>query len=66
MYFQSKIKFILEHTMKAQRVSGEGVWYCSTLFFNLGATPRALYPEKNPVSTVQKIGWVLGPVWTGT
>ena len=46
MYFQRKIKFILEHTMKAQWVSGEGVWYSSTLFFNLGAkwggrlTPR--------------------------
>jgi hypothetical protein len=25
----------------------------------------ALYPGKDPVSIVQKAGWVQGPVWTG-
>jgi hypothetical protein len=43
-------------------------------FFNLGArwgwmvntTPRPLYlGERDPVPTVQEVGWAPGPIWTG-
>ena len=42
-------------------------------FFNFGvrwgsvnATPRPLYPqERDPVPTVQEVGWASGSVWTG-
>ena len=27
-------------------------------------TVRLLYPGKDPISIVQEVGWVLGPVWT--
>ena len=28
-------------------------------------TPAALPPGKDPVPTVQEVGWAPGPVWTG-
>ena len=31
----------------------------------VNATPRPLYPGKDPVPTVQEAGWAPGPVWTG-
>jgi len=30
------------------------------------ATPRPLYPGKEPVPIVQEAGWIPEPVWTGT
>ena len=33
----------------------------------VNTTPRPLYPvERDPLPTVQKAGWALGPVWTGS
>ena len=32
----------------------------------VNVTPRPLYPrERDPVPTVQKVGWATDPVWTG-
>jgi hypothetical protein len=31
----------------------------------VNATPRPLYPGKDPVPIVQEAGWFPGPVWTG-
>ena len=36
----------------------EGGWVVS-------ATPRPLYPGKDPAPIVQEAGWVPGLVWTG-
>jgi hypothetical protein len=61
------LKFTIEQVTKAQRWS-RGI---ALLFFNLGArwgwvvnaTPRPLYPGKDPVPIVQEAGWAPGPVW---
>jgi hypothetical protein len=29
------------------------------------ATPWPLYPQENPVPTVEEAGWATQPVWTG-
>jgi len=31
----------------------------------VNATPRRLYPWKDPVPTVQESGWTPGQLWTG-
>jgi hypothetical protein len=31
----------------------------------VNATPRSLYPEKDPVPIVQEAGWAPGPIWMG-
>ena len=32
----------------------------------VNATPRPLYPGKDPVPVVQEAGWAPVPVWTGS
>jgi hypothetical protein len=65
-----KVKFTLEQAMKAQRGS-RGIAYS---FFNLGArwewvvntTSPPLYTrERDPVPSVQVVGWAPRSVWTG-
>ena len=31
----------------------------------VNATPRPIYPRKDPVPIVYEAGWAPGPVWTG-
>jgi hypothetical protein len=31
----------------------------------VNATPRPLYPGKDPVPIVREVGWASEPVWTG-
>jgi len=56
----SKVKFNLEQATKAQRGNLGARCGCA-----VNATPRPLYPGKDPVPIVQEVGWAPGPFWTG-
>jgi hypothetical protein len=64
VYQKIKVKFALEHAMKAQRGS-KGSYFPLTSALD-GVTPRPLCTlERDPVPRVQEAGWAPGPVWTG-